>query len=360
MSASARVAVPMTATLLVSGCAPPTPSICRASGEPIAASKTRSRAEGETGRSLARKYSPLDVPPRMSVHGMPRNTLSVLLGPAAIDEAAGSQLLAHIVDVETELAALQALPHLRFAGVALFARPEHRARLEPRHHADSVIIGDDDISGVNHRSAAGNGHVDRAQSLLDGALGMDGAGPDGKLHHREIADIAHAGLDDQPSNAAAHQRTGQQLAEISCVRAGGGHNDEHVARAALLDCDVDHPVVRRWQADRNGAAGNAGPRKDRPQMRTQEPGAALSLMDGGHTKTRQPFDEVGFSPLDVGMDDAHRWPRGSAGSSAVWTSADRCPVRARQDLGFTPQPAGYPGHACLNGAEGAGRYIHAA
>ena len=60
----------MTATLLVSGCAPPTPSIWRTSGEPIAASSTRSRSARSAGRSLAWKYSPFDVPPRISVQGM--------------------------------------------------------------------------------------------------------------------------------------------------------------------------------------------------------------------------------------------------------------------------------------------------
>ena len=41
-----------TATLLVSGCAPPMPSIWRASGEPMAASSTRSRAR-DIGRQIA-------------------------------------------------------------------------------------------------------------------------------------------------------------------------------------------------------------------------------------------------------------------------------------------------------------------
>ena len=60
----------MTATLLVSGCAPPTPSICRASGEPMAASSTRSRSSRSAGRSRAWKYRPFEVPPRISVQGM--------------------------------------------------------------------------------------------------------------------------------------------------------------------------------------------------------------------------------------------------------------------------------------------------
>src|ERR671914_2056855 len=61
----------ITATLLVSGCAPPIPSICRGSGVPMTRSSRSSRSAGPAGRSSARKYAPLDVPPRMSMQGMP-------------------------------------------------------------------------------------------------------------------------------------------------------------------------------------------------------------------------------------------------------------------------------------------------
>src|SRR5690348_11963680 len=58
------------ATLLVRGSAPPTPSIWRGSGEPMAASSTRSRNAGSVGRSEARKNGPLEVPPRIRVQGI--------------------------------------------------------------------------------------------------------------------------------------------------------------------------------------------------------------------------------------------------------------------------------------------------
>ncbi len=57
-------------TLLVSGCAPPRPSIWRRSGEPMTASSTRSRWAMSVGRSAARKNGPRDVPPRMNRQGM--------------------------------------------------------------------------------------------------------------------------------------------------------------------------------------------------------------------------------------------------------------------------------------------------
>ena len=65
-----------TATLLVSGWAPPMPSIWRASGEPMADSSTASRLAISAGRSSARKNSPFEVPPRIAVQGM---AFSILL-----------------------------------------------------------------------------------------------------------------------------------------------------------------------------------------------------------------------------------------------------------------------------------------
>ena len=71
-------------TLLVSGCAPPRPSICRLSGEPIAASSTRSRVATSAGRSAALKNAPRDVPPRMNRQangGLDGSLLGVDLAP---------------------------------------------------------------------------------------------------------------------------------------------------------------------------------------------------------------------------------------------------------------------------------------
>jgi hypothetical protein len=54
--------------LLVSGWAPPRPSIWRGSGEPMAASSTRSRA-AHRRQVVSRKNGPREVPPRISMQG---------------------------------------------------------------------------------------------------------------------------------------------------------------------------------------------------------------------------------------------------------------------------------------------------
>src|ERR1700728_3375026 len=63
--------VATTATLDVSGCAPPAPSICRGSGDPMTRSSRSSRAATSAGGTSARKYSPLDVPPRICMARIP-------------------------------------------------------------------------------------------------------------------------------------------------------------------------------------------------------------------------------------------------------------------------------------------------
>src|SRR5215471_20937728 len=71
MSASARRDGDTTATLDASEWAPPTSSTCIGWPLPITASSSASRSPGSAGRSLARKYRPLEVPPRMSMHRTP-------------------------------------------------------------------------------------------------------------------------------------------------------------------------------------------------------------------------------------------------------------------------------------------------
>src|SRR6186713_2465091 len=58
------------ATLLVKLSAPPNPSICRTSGEPMIANSTRSRTSTADGKLRVRKKGPLDVPPRMRVQAI--------------------------------------------------------------------------------------------------------------------------------------------------------------------------------------------------------------------------------------------------------------------------------------------------
>src|ERR1700678_2077834 len=132
-----------------------------------------------------------------------REAQSVLRrGSVVIDEPAARELLAHAVDVEPEFAVLQPFADLRLPGFAAGAGFRHLGYGPARHDTDTVLVGDDEIAGMYERAAADHRHIDAPQGLLDRALREDCPGPDGKLHGRELAHIANAGIDDERTHAA--------------------------------------------------------------------------------------------------------------------------------------------------------------
>src|SRR5215469_6631926 len=153
----------MTATLLVSGSAPPIPSIWRTSGEPIAASRTRSRNSALAGRSLARKKGPFDVPPRISVQGIRVCDDAIRLPLSQIFKAQLRDLLAHVVNIESEFSTCKP-----FAGHILFANPllpRCSDLLHPRalHNHNSIVIGDYDVTSLDQCTRAHDGHIHRSE-----------------------------------------------------------------------------------------------------------------------------------------------------------------------------------------------------
>ena len=54
------------------------------------------------------------------------------------------------------------------------------------HHHDAVIVGDDQIAGMNELAGADDRHVDRAERFLDRALGGNRLGPDREAHFRSV------------------------------------------------------------------------------------------------------------------------------------------------------------------------------
>src|SRR5262249_25488942 len=97
----------------------------------------------------------------------------------------------------------------------------------------------------------------------------------------------------------------------------GRRNDKDVARAALLDRDMDHPVVTWGQGHRYGRPGDTHARIDRSHIRAHEAAAALRLVDGSDTAFAERGDRVRIGPLDILDDDAHVSP--SAGSKVSTT-----------------------------------------
>src|ERR1700730_18143798 len=165
---------PTTATLDVSGCAPPTPSIWRGSGVPMTLSSRSSRAAASAGRSSARKYSPLDVPPRICMARIPsrEGTLpfGIIILLATLARAARVlgvadvvhlvQLLAQAVHVEAEGAVGELLAVGVLLGDPCRGRGGRLRDVEARHDAHAVVVGDDRVTRPDELAAERDRHVD--------------------------------------------------------------------------------------------------------------------------------------------------------------------------------------------------------
>src|ERR1700722_16069438 len=212
------------ATLDRSGCAPPTPSICVGSGDPMIRSSRSSRSAASAGRSSARKYSPLDVPPRICMArtpsyraspviaslrwlappGNPRRAcqrrgapeelrLMVLIYPRArLDAFAGAlgvlgvgdvldlgQLGAEVVQVDAEHALRQVLAVGVLLGDPRGGRGDRRGDVQPGDGAHAVVVGDDRVAGADRLAAQRDRDIYRPRGLLDRALRGDVRGPGG-------------------------------------------------------------------------------------------------------------------------------------------------------------------------------------
>ena len=163
----------MTATLLVSGCAPPMPSIWRASGEPIAASSTRRAAARSAGRSSREEIEALR---RAAAHQRAgdRGEHRVSLFRVAVLQALLGQRARACRRCRARARRPRAAPALPL--------PSARARCDlsstsaacsRAHDADAVVVGDDRVAGIHERAGADDRHVHAAERLLDRALRGD-------------------------------------------------------------------------------------------------------------------------------------------------------------------------------------------
>src|SRR5690606_16441641 len=100
-------------------------------------------------------------------------------------------------------------------------------------------------------------------------------------------DVTTTGVDDQTHDAPVPQRGGEQLAEVPAVGRGGGGDHQHVALSALLDRDMDRPVVGRRHADRDRGPADVCARIDGAEPRVQQSRAALRLVDRGDAEATQ-------------------------------------------------------------------------
>src|SRR5664279_6646146 len=149
-----------------------------------------------------------------------------------IDEPGFRQRLAHVVHVEAELAFGELLALALLVGGALFALGHDVGGVLAADHDNAILIGDHGIAGHHVDAGADYGNVDRAQCRLHRALGRNRLRPNGKAHFTKRFSVAHAGIDDQTSDTARHQRGRQEIAEHPVGIVGGTADHQDIARLA--------------------------------------------------------------------------------------------------------------------------------
>src|SRR3954471_15828084 len=87
------------------------------------------------------------------------------IGGLLVAQPLPGQPLAHAVDVEAELAGPQALARLGLLALAHRAGPQHLLGLRAVHHHDAVVVGDDQVAGMDELAGAYDRHIHRAERL---------------------------------------------------------------------------------------------------------------------------------------------------------------------------------------------------
>ena len=169
------------------------------------------------------------------------------------------------------------------------------------HHA--VVVRDHHVAGHNVLARADEGHVHRAEGGLDGALGVDGLGPDGKTHLGEFAGVAHAAVDDQAADAVGLAGLAEQVAEEAVGVVRRAADDKNITRLAELDGHMDHPVVAGVHEHGDGAAGEPGARIDGPHVGPEQSGAALGLVHRGNAEFLEAGNIAGRGAFNVADGD---------------------------------------------------------
>ena len=201
------------------------------------------------------------------------------------------------------------------AASRVWAAGQHRARLFPAHHADPVIIGDDNVAGMNRGPRTDHRNVHAADGFLDSALGADRRGPDQKTPS-PASPVCHARPHRSPARGtpAPWQRSPADRRNSHVARRRRGQNHD-VARLQLLYGDMNHPVVAGWRADGHGTARDATVHLDRPHPRGHEAPSPLRLVHRCRTCRPKPRYHLAIGPLDTLDHDTHVLVRAQSSST---------------------------------------------
>jgi hypothetical protein len=152
-------------------------------------------------------------------------------------------------------------------------------------------------------AGAYNGNINGAERRLDRPPRRDRLRPHRKAHFPKRLHVAAAGVDDETGDAARLERGREQFAEHAVAVVGGTPDHQDVARLALLDRDMNHPVVAGLRQHGDRGARRFAARPYRTQIGLHQPDAPVSFMYRGNAERTEPLDHASVGPVDVANDD---------------------------------------------------------
>ena len=133
-----------------------------------------------------------------------------------------------------------------------------------RNHDHTIVVRNHDITRLNVDAGANHRDIDRTKRGFHRAFGRNGLRPDRKAHFRDRPDVAAAGINNKSGDATRTQCCREQFSEHSVGIVRRAADNQDIAFLALLDRDVDHPVVTWLCQHGDRRARNLCPGPDRP------------------------------------------------------------------------------------------------
>jgi ethanolamine utilization protein EutA len=226
-------------------------------------------------------------------------------GCLLVSKTLGREPAAHVADIQAQFPRGVPLTDPGLVFLPGLACRKDADRATSRHHRNSVVIGHYHVARRDQLAGAHNRDVDVTEYLLDRPRGRHAPGPDGKPQQGELLNVATARVDHQAPDPACAQRGGEQLAEVAVVapRRRGHHED--VAVGALLNGNVDHPIVAGWDAHGDRGSRDPGTRVDRGDPGREQSCPSLRLVRRRHPELGESIGYRLLAPGGVGDDLCH-------------------------------------------------------
>ena len=282
----------------------------RASPSPRAAPRRGSRRSA--GRSAAQEVEPLRRAAAHDRAGDGRLAHQASVGRVDVAQALLGQPLAHVVDVEPELAGAPAVRAWSASFACALPRLREDVGRAPSRRTTTTPSSSATITSPGRTSAPAQtiGVCTLAGRLLDRALrARSPRDQTGNPISVSSATSRTPASMTRPRTPCATRLVGQQVAEVAVVAGAGRRHDQDVAGAGLLDGDMDHPVVAGRDLAGERVAGDPGRPVDRAQLTGRAgpcgpaPRAPWPRRGAASWST---IDEVGAS--GTGDDDSQRSP----------------------------------------------------